>query len=208
MINQQKVLLNIARMMGMTVLPQGDLADWEDYAQFAFDYAWRYYLWDWSTKVVTVDLVNNPYLPADFDLGGYHEAVGTADGAYTELTAIDFARANSISRSYTLEYDMTLNKYRVKTKMPGLATMDFIYQVAPPTLGETDVPFPSAMTIAIGAAVYAKQGDNPTRADITQEWDEFHAELDRHVGRMEVNKTQGQAMNLYDIAGTYPGDTR
>lgn len=207
-ITQDQVLINVSRLMGLTSLPAGDVSDWKEYCQIAFDYAWRYYKWDWSLKVVTVDLVNDPYLPADFDAGGYIDAIPTVDGAYTKVTLIDFARTTADSRRYTLQYDADEGKYEVKTKMSGLQTMDFVYQVAPPTLSTTPVVFPSAMAVALGALVYAKQAENPTRADITQEWDEFHAELDRHIGRMEVNKAQGQAMNLYDIAGTYPGDTR
>ena len=207
-ITQQAVVLNIARLMGLTSLPSGDLSDWQTYAQTAFDYAWRYYRWDWSTKIVTVNLVTDPYMPADFDIGGYVEAVPTPDGAYTKVTQLDFARVTADSRQYTFQFDSTVNRYKVLTKMSGLQTMDFVYQTEPPTLSDSGVVFPSAMPIAIGALVYSKQAENPTRADISQEWDEFHVELDRLTGRMEVNKAQGQAMNLYDIAGTYPGDTR
>lgn len=208
MITQEDVLKNIARLMGMTILPQGDISDWEDYAQEAFNYAWRYYKWDWSTRVKTIDLESDPYLPADFDAGGYREAVGTPDGAYVEVNLMDFARTSANTRAFTLEYDTSTNRYMVKTRLSGVPTMDFIYQAAPPKLGETPVMFPSAMTIALGAVIWAKQADNPTRADISQEWDAFHAELDRMTGRMEVNKTQGQARNLYDVQGTYFGDIR
>lgn len=208
MITQEDVLKNIARLMGMTIIPQGDLSDWEDYAQEAFNYAWRYYKWDWSVKVATVDLSNSPYLPSDFDPGGYREAVGTPDGAYTEVNLMDFARSHADTRVFSLEYDEVGSRYKVNTRSSGVPTMDFVYQTAPPKLGDVPVMFPSALIIAIGATIWAKQADNPTRADISQEWDEFHAELDRHTGRMEVNKVQGQARNLYDVQGTYFGDTR
>lgn len=199
-------------MMGKRQLPQGDLSDWEDYAQSAFDYAWRYYRWDWSLRRATVDLANDPYLPEDFDIGGYRKALGDTTGDITELKLEDYTRLSSGQRVFTLEYDSALNRYKVTTNS-GLTTMDFLYQVTPPTLSDKDdttqqvipVPFPSAMTIAIGASVYSKQGENPTRADISQEWDEWHAELDRHVGRMENNKSAPTNLNLQDQFGTYTG---
>ena len=64
------------------------------------------------------------------------------------------------------------------------------------------------MTIGIGASIYAKQGENPTRADISQEWDEFHKELNRHVGRVSKNVRRSLNVNLQDDYGTYTGDTR
>lgn len=205
MIDQTKVLTALSRMMGKRKLPQGDLSDWKDYCQTAFDYAWRYYQWDWSMKLVTVDLGTDPYLPTDFDIGGYRQAVPTADGDITELKLTDYSRQGNGFRTFALQYDDTMGRYKVLTKS-GLSTIDFLYQVAPPTLGATEVPFPSAMTIGIGAAIYAKQGENPTRADITQEWDEFHAELDRHTSRSDVNTPRNTNMNLQDSKGTYTGD--
>lgn len=206
MITQTTALTALSRMMGKRKLPQGDLSDWKDYVQTAFDYAWRYYQWDWSIRLVTVDLATDPYLPADFDIAGYRMAVPTADGDITELNFLDYSRQGTGYRTFALQYDSTLKRYKVLTKS-GLSTIDFIYQVAPPTLSnETEVEFPSSMTIGIGASIYAKQGENPTRADITQEWDEFHAELDRHTSRSDRNMPRNTNMNLQDSKGTYTGD--
>lgn len=214
-INQTKVLTALSRMMGSRTLPQGDLTDWKDYCQTAFNYAWRYYKWDWSLRYATVDLSTDPYLPADFDIGGYRQAIGTVDGDIVELTLLDYARRSTGQRVFALQYDTTVDRYKVLTTS-GLTSIDFVYQVAPPNLADVDattnqvinVPFPSAMTIGIGASIYAKQGENPTRADIDQEWDEFHAELDRHVGRVNTNIVRNTNLNLQDYYGTYTGDTR
>lgn len=208
LITQNSMLIALSRMMGKRTLPQGDNLDWKDYIQTAFDYAWRYYKWDWTLRQTTVDLATTPYLPEDFDLGGYREAVPTADGEITELTLSDYARQPSGLRTFALEFDTTENKYKVLTKS-GLSTISFVYQTEPPTIDEDSaVPFPSSMTVGIGASIYAKQGENPTRANIDQEWDEFHAELDRHVGRMERGRVRGTNLNLQDTFGTYTGDTR
>lgn len=207
LITQLEMLTALSRMMGKRSLPQGDNTDWKDYVQTAFDYSWRYYKWDWTLRTVTVDLTD-PYLPDDFDLGGYRQAVPTTDGGIVEVTLFDYAQQQSGMRTFALEFDSTANKYKVLTKS-GLSTIDFVYQIEPPTIDEdSSIPFPSAMTIGIGASIYAKQGENPTRANIDQEWDEFHAELDRHVGRMERGRVRNTNLNLQDDYGTYTGDTR
>lgn len=208
-ITQTDVLKALSRMMGKRNIPtQGTLDDWKDYCQTAFDYAWRYYKWDWSLRTITVDLSTDPYLPATFDLGGYRQAIGGVNGDISEVTLLDYNRMPSGLRNYTLEYDIGEGQYKVLSKS-GLTSIDFVYQIAPPTLDDiTAVPFPSAMTIGIGASIYAKQGENPTRADISQEWDEFHKELDRHVGRIGNNVVRSTNLNLQDAYGTYTGDVR
>jgi hypothetical protein len=208
-ITQTQTLLALSRMMGKRSIPtNADNADWIDYCQTAFDYAWRYYKWDWSLRTVTVDLVNDPYLPEDFDIGGYRQATPTTDGEIKEVSLYDYARLPSGLRNFALQWDNTEGKYEVLSAS-GLDTISFTYQITPPTLDDdTPVPFPSAMTIGIGASIYAKQGENSTKADITQEWDEFHAELDRHVGRVDKAVPRLLNQNLQDEYNTYTGDAR
>lgn len=206
-INQTSALTALSREMGKRVLPQGENLDWKDYVQFAYDYSWRYYRWDFSLKVATIDLAADPYLPADFDLSGYREPISGTDTIIKEVTLVDFYRLPQSASHFALQYDATLKRYKVVSSMTG--TLDIIYQTEPPTLtDDTEVPFPSVVPIGVGAAVYAKQGENPTRADISQEWDLFHAELDRHVARADGNQPRNTNLNLHDYYGTYPGDTR
>lgn len=198
-INQVKVLTALNNLMGRRVLPGGVQEDLKRYCQQAFDYAWRYYRWSWSLKTATLadDGNGNTYMPADFDLDGYRRFTGATEVLPGEIT--------TSSTSFVLEYDMTANRYKTVPASPGVAV---VYQIAPPTLTEnTEVPFPSAMTIAIGASVYAKQAENPTRADITQEFDEFHQELDRHVARAGNNQQRRRPVTFHDINGTYTGYT-
>ncbi len=202
MINQASALLALSRMMGKRILPSGDNLDWKDYVQTAFDYAWRYYQWDWSMRTVSVDMTT-PHMPTDFDIGGY---ILSVDG-YERRTPVDYALNTSETNTFSLEWDSTNGWYTINTRSDS-PTLTFVYQIAPPTLGTDSVPFPSAMTIGIGASIYAKMGENPTRADITQEWDVFHDELDRHVGRIDSVAPLNTNRNLQDSHDTYTGDVR
>ena len=205
------VLIRLANLHGTQNVPTGGNADWRRDIQDAFDYAWRYYPWAFSMKTVTVDLVADPYLPADFDyLGNYQALPYTLGQDWTPLTPDQYANQPSGTRAYMLEYDAALNKYKVNVLLSGVPSMTFNYQVEPPLMANaTDgVPFPSADALAVGASVMSKQGSNPSRADITQEWDQWHAKLDKLTGQAERSKPRSRARNRYDLLGTYTGDTR
>lgn len=180
LINQQTVLNSLHNLMGHRVNPGGTDEDLKRYIQHAFDYAWRYYKWRWSMK--TGSTAQDGVLPDDFDLDGYY----------------------SVADLYNVIWDANISKLRFD---PAVEVPEFQYQIAPPTLG-TDAsgsaPFPSSQVIALGATIYAKQADNPTRADVQQEWDMFHAELDRLVGRAYAN-TPRRPTNRHDVTGTHTG---
>lgn len=200
-INLVDVLTALNNLMGRRTLPGGEQDDLKRYCQMAFDYAWRYYKWSFSLKtaVLTEDS-GEVWMPEDFDFDGWRKADGL-----TELSLEEQVSSTS-SSTFALEYDFTENRYKTN---PAAIEMTITYQVTPPTLGTDEdgaVPFPSAMTVAMGAAIYAKQAENPTRADIQQEWDEFHHELDRHAGRADNNRPRSRVRNFHDRAGTFPGD--
>lgn len=181
LINQADVLAVLHNLMGHRVAPGGTDADLKRFIQESFAYCWRYYRWSWTLKNATT-LVDG-ILPVDFDLDGY--------------SSLD-------PDSYAITWDSTTS--RLILNPTGITT--FQYQIAPPILG-TDAagsaPFPSARVVALGAFVYAKKAENPTRADVQQEWDMFHSELDRLVGRA-FNNTRRTPQNYLSRAGTFTGD--
>lgn len=200
-INQVDVLTVLNNLMGRRNLPGGEQDDLKRYCQEGFKYCWRYYKWGFSLATATLedDGDGNYYLPEDFDYEGYRE--------FTDLTEVPLAEilSSTSSTAVAIEWDSTANRYKLN---PG-SEAQLVYQVTPPTLG-TDAsgshPFPSAKVVAMAAAVYAKQAENPTRADITQEWDLVHSELDRLVGRAYNAAPRRTPRNFHDVNGTYTGD--
>lgn len=179
-INQVTVMTALHNLMGHRNAPGGTDEDLKRYVQTSFDYCWRYYRWRWSLK--TGSTIADGIVPTDFDLDGYYSTADTND----------------------VIWDTTISKLRFE---PAVAVTDFTYQIAPPTLGEDaagSAPFPSAQVVALGAVIYAKMAENPTRADVKQEWDMFHNELDRLVGRAS-NNTPRRPVNFHDAAGTFTG---
>ena len=181
LINQQEVLNFLHNQMGKRIPPGGTDDDLKRYIQAAFDYAWRYYRWPWALK--TDDTEADGTLPTDFDLDGWYDLKDT----------------------YPVIWDSATSKL----KLDGVSeATEVVYQMAPPTLG-TDAagsaPFPSVAAIAEGALIFAKLGENPTRADVQQEWDMFHSLLDRLAARSD-NNVSHRPRNYHDVAGTYTGD--
>lgn len=180
LINQVDVMNRLHNLMGHRVNPGGTDEDLKRHVQDGFDYCWRYYRWSFAQKTATT--LADGVLPDDFDLEGYY----------------------SLADTYGVTWDSTLGKI----KLDPVAAQTLTYQMAPPTLG-TDAagsaPFPSARVVAMAALIYAKLSENPTRADIQQEWDLLHSELDRLTGYADRNRRR-RPVNYHDVAGTYTGD--
>lgn len=190
-ITQDDVLNSLHNLMGHRVNPGGTDDDLKRFVQQSFNYCWRYYKWNFSLKKATVGI--DGLLPEDFDYEGYRE--------FDSITEVELAETMGTTSGSALTWDDTTGRY----KLDPVAETDVVYQTTPPTLGTDAVPFPSAQVVALGATIYAKQAENPTRADITQEWDTFHSELDRLVGRADFAKRR-RPVHYLDVAGTYVGD--
>lgn len=205
-IKKADVLAVLNNLMGRRTSPGGDNSDLERYCQIAFDYAWRYYTWSFSLRPATITFASDAHMPADFDLDGYHRILATPGNEWAYLPVEEYYDTPTGNRTYTLVWDSVVSKYTFVTSF-SVATVDIIYQVTPPVLDDvTPQPFPSASSIAMGAAVWAKQGENPTRADISQELDLWELELDMHTGRAEKHKPRQSARSRQEVAGTYTGD--
>lgn len=179
LINQVNVMNRLHNLMGHRVNPGGTDEDLKRWVQDGFDYCWRYYKWGFAMKTATT--LADGVLPGDFDILGYY----------------------SVADTYGVTWDSTLNKL----VLDPVGAVDLTYQIAPPTLG-TDTagsaPFPSARVVAMAALIYAKLSENPTRADVQQEWDLLHSELDRLVGVADTQRPR-TPQNRHSVTGTNTG---
>lgn len=193
MIDLDDVLNSLHNQMGHRVNPGGTDEDLKRYIQESFDYCWRYYKWTFSLK--TADIAADGLLPEDYDHEGWHQFDGV-DEVNIEDTIVSGNEGSAVV------WDSAQERY----KLDPASTATLVYQYLPPTLtSDTEAPFPSAQTVALGATVFAKQGENPTRADIQQEWDLLHSHLDRLVGRADQNRLR-TIRNRHDVTGTFTGN--
>lgn len=184
---------SLHNLMGHRVAPGGTSEDLERFVQSSFDYCWRYYPWTFSLKKATI--LDDGILPTDMDIEGYRKFDGI-----TEVSLEDTLTGTTGS---AITWDGT------QLILDPISAGTIVYQITPPTLTvDVNVPFPSSQVVAVGATVYAKQAENPTRADVQQEWDMFHSELDRLVG-WAGNNRQGTRTprNRHSVTGTHTGQT-
>lgn len=202
LIKKEDIMQSLANLLGKTSIPNGDLSDWERFAQASLDYCWRYHTWLWTLrKENTVADADNPdtviLMPQDIDYYGFVQVDGT-----TLQDILD------TGNNPYLQFNTSRGRYQI---VGGTADIPVTYAVEPPELtDDVEIPFPSAVTIAIGATVLAKQGENPDKADISQEWDSFHVELDKHVANQQRNAPvrQGRSVNRQtraSVLGEFPG---
>lgn len=193
-INQSDVLNVLHNQMGHRVNPGGTDDDLKRYIQEAFDYCWRYYKWTFSLK--TADVADDGILPEDFD----HEGWRQFDGI-TEVNIEDTIVTGNTGSAVIWDAD------EERYVLDPAAECTVVYQYLPPTLvTDAYAPFPSAQVVAEGAVIFAKLGENPTRADVQQEWDMLHSHLDRLVGRADANRIR-TIRTRHDVFGTHTGDT-
>ena len=189
-ITQSDVLNFLHNQMGHRVNPGGTDDDLKRYTQEAFEYCWRYYKWTFSLKTGTIG--DDGLLPEDFDYEGYR--------SFEAFTEQDLADPNSTG-TVAIVWDTDNSRYITSP----VTESDITYQYEPPVLSDTGVPFPSVSVLAEGALIFAKRGENPTRADIQQEWDEWHSRLDRLVGRADNAKPR-RPRSYHDVVGSYVGN--
>lgn len=201
-INQVDVLTRLENLMGRRVASGGEKADLERYCQESFDYCWRYFPWTFSLKTATLteDNDGDVLLPEDFDNDSYREFSTISEVQLSETLG------GASTTNAAIIYDETKKRY----KMTPAVTDTVVYQRQPPTLGTDEDgthPFHSALVVAEGATIFSKQAENPTRADVTQEWDMLHSHLDRFTAKAYTNRPRRRARNFHDVNGTFTGDT-
>lgn len=199
-INQVDVLIRLENLMGRRVASGGENEDLKRFCQEGFDYCWRYFPWTFSLKTGSTTADGDDFLlPEDFDNEGFRQFSTVSEVPLEETLG------SASTTSVAIVFDET--KVRYKTT-PSVGD-DLVYQRKPPTLS-TDAagthPFPSAMVVAEAAVIMSKQAENPTRADVTQEFDMLHTHLDRLAGRAYNNRPRRAARNFHDVNGTFTGD--
>lgn len=194
MIKQTDVMQALENLSGYRTSPGGTSEDFKRYIQASFNYCWRYYKWNFSLK--TADVAIDGLLPTDMDFEGYREFSGV-----TEVDLID--TLGTTSAGSAVVWDADLKRYKLSPAVEAT----IVYQYEPPLIGsdpDIEAPFPDAMAVAIGCTVFSKKGANPTRADVQQEWDEFHAFLDRLTGKAEKSRPHSPR-NYHDKTGSFTG---
>ena len=120
-LTKDDIMQATANLLGKTSLPNGELSDWERFAQASLDYCWRYHTWLWTLrKAQTVDDSGVIVVPADADYYGFMNIEGTT------LQDIFDSGTNPY-----LQFNASRGKYEI---IGGAAGVNVTYSVEPPEL--------------------------------------------------------------------------
>lgn len=210
------LLTTLAYLMGERTVNTSTSAARSDFVQSSLHDVYGAYPWPFATKNTTITLASGiATLPADFDIRhkSYAYVPDTTNTSVdgTLLDLIDQAdNKDLVNGSRAAWIELTSGgdgtRYVLKTKDSDLSTLNYRYQTVEPVLSTASVgtPYPNKRTIALGARVYVKLGQNPD-ADISQEQKTFENELAKDVAQFQVQSPRKRRRTAQGQVGNYTG---
>lgn len=172
-IYQPGILLTLAYLMGEKSVNATTSTSRADFIQKTLEECYQAYPWRFASANATLVVASGiATLPTMIDVSHFVTASyfsGTTEIDLTEIDPVDKEQVNNGDHAFWLQAQSD-GTYLLNTK-DTLTSVIVRYQQQAPTLdsaGTVGTPYPSAMTIAVGARRWVKQSQNPD-ADISQE---------------------------------------
>lgn len=211
MIYLTNLLTTLAYLMGERSVIAANSTSRTDFIQKTLEEAYSEHPWRFATANATLAISNGiATLPTNFDIGHQMYASYFTDS----VTELDLDQIDPADKEQVNDGD---RKFWLTAQSDGsflLNTKDSIssavvrYQKLPPTLdsaGTVGTPYPSAMTIALGARRYVKLGQNPD-ADISQDQKLFEKMLKKDVSGDRLPSPAKNRRTRQQMRGTSTGE--
>jgi len=208
------LLTTLAYLMGERASNSSTASQRADFLQSALHDVYGTYPWSFAQANATLTLSNGmATLPTNYD--PRHAAYGKFSQSSTEIrldeiSAYDNDQLVDGDRAMWIEPidggDGT--RYGVHTKDSDVSTVLLRYQKVEPILDSADTvgtPYPNKRTIALGAKIYVKSGQNPD-ADVSQEEAQYEKAKSQDVAQYQVQAPRRRRRTAQGQAGTSTGD--
>lgn len=213
-IYQSDLLTTLAYLMGEKSVNTSTSAPRADFIQSALSDAYGTFPWIFARANATLTLANGmATLPTTYDPRHSSYAKFTSSGVDIRLDPIsdyDNGDVQSGDRAMWIEPidggDGT--RFGVHVKDTDVTTVQLRYQKSEPILdsaGTVGTPYPNKRTIALGARIYVKSGQNPD-ADVSQEESQFQTALKRDIVRFQVQEPRRRRRTAQGQVGAATGD--
>lgn len=214
---QNDFLTTLAYLMGEKTVNSSTSAPRADFIQSALHDAYGDYPWIFARNNTVLTIASTiATLPADYDPRHYSRAyiAGSAVGDLgTRLDPVsdwDKYQVQDGDRAMWIEpiSGTQGQRFQLVTKDSDVTTLNYRYQGVEPTLdsaGTTGTAYPNKRTIALGARIYVKLGQNPD-ADVSQEEGQFKAALAKDVKQYMVQEPRRRRRTAQNIIGSYTGE--
>lgn len=212
---ENDILTTLAHLMGEKTVNSSTTTQRRDFIQSSLHDAYGAYPWIFARARSTITLASGiATLPTDYD--PRHESrIFAPDDADTNLDgqkldpvdAVDNTDLEDGDRAAWIEPVGNGDRYVLKTKDSDLSSLFFRYQKVEPILSTASVgtPYPNKRTIALGARIYVKLGQNPD-ADLAQEEKQFDKAIANDIARFQVPSPRRRRRTAHGQAGSHTGE--
>jgi hypothetical protein len=213
-IYQNDILTTLAYLMGEKSVNTSTSAPRSDFIQSALSDIYGAYPWIFARANATLTLSNGmATLPTTYDprhtsYGKFTS--GTTDIRLNGISDFDNGDAQPGDRVMWIEPidggDGT--RFGVHVKDTDVTTVLVRYQKSEPLLdsaGTVGTPYPNKRTIALGARIYVKSGQNPD-ADVSQEDSQFQDALKKDIARFQVQEPRRRRRTAQGQVGAATGE--
>lgn len=211
---QTDILTTLAYLMGERTVNATTSTPRADFIQETLNDAYQAYPWRFARVNATLTVTNGiATLPTNYDDNHFAHAKFASGSTTTEikLDPVDPDDSEYLTdgdRAVWIEAIGDGTRYVLKIKDTDVSTVLFRHQVIAPVLDTSSTigtPYPSKMTLALGARRFVKLGQNPD-ADISQDEKIFQNYLSADIAAHQVPAPRKRRRTAQQQAGTVTGD--
>lgn len=207
---QSGLLTTLAYLMGERTVNATTSAPRGDFLQKTLEECYSAYPWKFARTTATLTVASQiATLPTTYD-NAHPLHVSYFDSSSNEhvLDEIDLADRDKVADG-DLAYWLTAQSdgsFLLNTKDTAATQVVVDYQQVAPTISDSvGTPYPSGMTLALGARRFVKLGQNPD-ADISQDQALFEKYLNNDIAGEQVPHARKRRDTRQALTGRYTGD--
>jgi hypothetical protein len=209
---QDGLLQTLAYLMGERTVNSTTSASRADFLQKTLVEVYKAYPWKFARATATLSISSGILtLPTDYNYAHPIDVMWTDSGnnqwTLNEIDPADKDKVVDGDLSYWLSAQSD-GSFLLKTKDVSPTSVAVSYQKLAPTLSTDEsvgTPYPSGMTLALGARRFVKLGQNPD-ADISQDQDLFEKYLSQDIAAEQVPHARKRRNTRQYLTGNATGD--
>lgn len=212
MLSQTDILTTLAYLLGERTVNSSTTAPRADFIQETLNEAYSAYNWRFAQAAATLSISSGiATLPTNFDIDHHVKATwfsGTTEIGFDEVDPVDKKDVNDGDSAVWITPTGSGETFLLNTKDTTPTSVVVSYQTKAPVLdsaGTIKTPYPSKMTLALGARRYVKLGQNPD-ADISQDEKIFDKRLASDIASHQVPSPRRRRRTAQSQTGRATGD--
>lgn len=208
---QSGILTTLAYLMGERSVNATTSAPRANFVQKTLEECYKAYPWKFARTNATLSISSGiATLPTDFDFNhspGVSFFQSSQEIDLDEVDEKDRNQVNNGDRAFWLSA-LPTGRFLLNTKDTDVSQIVVNYQTVAPSLdssGTVGTPYPSELTLALGARRFVKLGQNPD-ADISQEQQQFKDSLNDDIVAQQLASPRRNRRSRQSQIGSVTGE--